>query len=75
MDMSTIYLIMAMGGFLLVAMTMIHHHNCSQQVHRKKGELDSVTQKLNPRIEILEKEVAELKVKIDEVDVEITTYQ
>lgn len=75
MDVNTIYLIMAMGGFLLVAVTLIHHHNCSQQVRRKKGEVNGVTQKLAPRIEILEKEVAGLKVKIDELDVEITTYQ
>lgn len=75
MDISTIYLIMAMGGFLLIAVALIHHHNSSQQVRRKQGELNGVTQKLNPRIEILEKEIAELKVKIDELDIEITTYQ
>ena len=75
MDINTLYLIMALGGFLLVAVALIHHHNCSQQVRRKKGELDGITRKLAPRIEILEKNVAELKVKIDELDVEIATYQ
>ena len=75
MDLSTIYLIMAMGGFLMIAVALIHHHNASQQVRRKNGELVGVTQKLNPRIDILEREIAELKAKIDELDVEITTYQ
>lgn len=75
MDSVTLYLIMALGSFLLIAVIVIHQHNCSQQVRRKKGELESITQKLNPRIEILEKEIVDIKVKTDEVDLEIATYQ
>lgn len=75
MDDITIYLIMSLGGFLLIAVALIHHHNCTEQIQRKKGEIESVKQKLQPRIDILEQEVLDIKVKIDDLDVDIATYQ
>lgn len=75
MDNTTLYLILALSSFLLIAVVMIHHHNCSDQIRRKQGELNSITQKLNPRIEIMEKEIIELKIKIEEVDEDIAANQ
>lgn len=75
MENSTIYLILALSAFLFIVVLMIHQHNCSEQVRRKRGAVESVIQKLNPRIEILEKEIIDLKVKIEEVEEEIVTLQ
>ena len=75
MESSTLYLIMALSAFLFVVVIMVHQHNCSEQVRRKRGEVEGITQKLNPRIESLEKEIIGLKVKIEEVEEEIVTLQ
>lgn len=75
MDNSTIYLILALSGFVFIVVLMIHQHNCSDMVRRKRGEVEGITRKLQPRIEILEKEIADLKVKIEEVDEQIVTFQ
>ncbi|MEF2230407.1 MAG: hypothetical protein V3571_05725 [Pseudodesulfovibrio sp.] len=75
MENSTIYLILALSAFLFVVILMIHQHNCSDQVRRKRGEVDGVIRKLDPRIEILEKEIIDLKVKIEEIEEEIATLQ
>ena len=75
MESSTVYLILALSAFLFVVVIMVHQHNCSEQVRRKLGEVEGFTQKLTPRIESLEKEIIDLKVKIDEVEEEIVTLQ
>ena len=75
MESSTIYLIMALSAFLFVVVLMVHQHNCSEQVRRKRGEVEGIAQKLTPRIENLEKEIIDLKVKIEEVEEEIVTLQ
>ncbi|MDD3310613.1 hypothetical protein [Pseudodesulfovibrio sp.] len=75
MDNSTIYLILALSGFVFVVVLMIHQHNCSDMARRKRGKVEAVTRKLQPRIEILEKEIVDLKVKIEEIDEQIVTFQ
>lgn len=75
LDTSTFYLIVAMAGFVLVAVIMIHHHNCSDIMHRKERELVSITNQLSPRIDILEREVIDLKVELDEIQEKIDTFK
>jgi len=75
MDNSTIYLILALSGFVFIVVLLIHQHNCSDSVRRKQGEVKGITRKLQPRIEILEKEVIDLKMKIEEIDEQIANFQ
>ncbi|WP_419788154.1 hypothetical protein [Pseudodesulfovibrio sp.] len=75
MDQSSLYLILALTIFVFMAVLLIHHHNCMDQVKRKQGKVDGITNQLTPRIAILEKEIAELKAKNEELDAEISTLQ
>jgi len=74
-DTSTLYLILAMAGFIIVAVLMIHHHNCSDLINRKRNEFKSISQQLTPRIEMLEQEIVDLKIQIDETDEQIDVLQ
>lgn len=75
LDTSTLSLILVMVGFVAVAVVMVHHHNNSDQVRRKKGEVASYSQKLNRKIEVVEREIVDLKLKIEELDEEIDALQ
>jgi len=74
-DTSTLYLILAMAGFIIVAVIMIHHHNCADQINRKNNEFEYLSQKLTPRIEMLEQEAVDLKIQIEEIDEQIDALQ
>jgi len=72
---STIYLIMAMVAFIFVAIVVIHQHNCSEQIRRKKTEIDNLTRQLGSKTEILEQEISKLSIKIEEIDDKINSFQ
>jgi len=71
LDTSTLSLILVMIAFVAVAVVMVHHHNNSDQVRRKKGEVAAYSQRLNKKIEVAEKEIVDLKLKLDELEEEI----
>jgi len=75
LDTSTFYLLLAMGVFVLVAVTLVHHHNSSYAIKKKQNEFDSISNQLNPRIATLEQNVVDLQIKSDELEVEIDTMK
>jgi peptidoglycan hydrolase CwlO-like protein len=75
LDTSTLSLILVMVGFVAVAIVMVHHHNNTDLVRRKKGEVAAYTNKLTRKIQIVENEIETLKLKVDELNEEIDTIQ
>lgn len=75
LDSSTIYLILAMVGFLFIAVVVVHQHNNADQVRRKTGEVENYVARINQKIEIVESQIVDLKVKVDELDEEIESYK
>ncbi|QGY40955.1 hypothetical protein GM415_12730 [Pseudodesulfovibrio cashew] len=71
LDISTLSLLIVMVVFICVAMIMVHYHSNSDQVRRKKNEVASYSQKLSQKIDVVEKEIIDLKVKIETLDEEI----
>ena len=75
LETSTITLLLVMVGFIAVAMVMSHHHGSRETIRRKKGEVEAFSDKLNQKIGIIEQELVDLKLKVEELDEEIETYQ
>lgn len=75
LETSTISLLLVMVGFIAVAMVMTHHHSSTDLIRRKKGEVEAFADKLNQKIGIIEQELIDLKLKAEELDEEIETYQ
>ena len=75
LDTSTLSLILVMVGFIAVAVVMVHHHNNTDQVRRKKGEVAAYSKKLNKKIQVVENEIVDLKLKVDELNEEIDALQ
>lgn len=59
----------------MVAVAVVHHHNCSDLVRRKRNEVHAVSKQLEKKIEILENEIVDLRLAIEEVDEEINTLR
>lgn len=74
-DSSTLYLILVMAAFIAVAIVLVHHHNCADQVRQKKNEVKALIFKYQQRIDVLEQKVIDLQMEIDEVDEEIELLQ
>ncbi|MGL1862080.1 MAG: hypothetical protein OCC46_06115 [Pseudodesulfovibrio sp.] len=74
LDSNTLYLLLAMVGFVFMAVAMINHHSNTEQVRKKRGQVKSVTHKLSMKIDVLEQEIVNLKVKIDDLEDEINSY-
>jgi len=75
LDSSTLYLILAMAGFVLIAIIVVHHHNCSDLIRRKRTEVKSISKQLGYKIDTLEQEVIDLKIQIEEIDEQIDTLK
>ncbi len=75
LDSSTLYLIMAMTGFVSVAVVMIHQYNCSEVINRKHNEVENTCQQFAKKIELLEQGIVDLKVQIEELDEKLDTFQ
>lgn len=75
LDSSTLYLILAMAGFVFVAVVMIHQYNCSEIINRKRNEVESICQQFAKRTEILEQGIVDLKIMIEELDEKLETFQ
>ncbi len=75
LDTSTFYLILIMAGFVMLAVLVVHHHNCSDEIRKKKGEVDDYIFRLNKKIDVLEQDIVDIQIKIDAVDAEIDAYQ
>lgn len=71
LEVSTLYLILTMVGFVLLAAIVVHHHNCSDQIRHKRNEVRSLANQLTAKNAVYEEQVAELKEQLDELDREI----
>ncbi|WFS61159.1 hypothetical protein LF599_10765 [Pseudodesulfovibrio thermohalotolerans] len=75
LEVSTLYLLLAMFGFVLLGILVIHHHNCTDQVCRKRNEIRRLTVDLSAKNAVLEEQIAELKTKINEIDDQIALLE
>ena len=71
LEVSTLYLILAMVGFVLLAIIVVHHHNCSDQIRHKRNEVRSLANRLAARNAVYEEHIAALKKRLEELDDEI----
>jgi hypothetical protein len=71
LEVSTVYLLLAMFGFVLLGIIVIHHHNCSDMIRRKRNEVRRMTVNLEAKNTVLEEHIAELKTKVGEIDEQI----
>lgn len=74
LDSNTLYLILAMIVFLMVTVISVHRHNTNDQVKRKRGEVEDYMNRLTQKIAVLDNDIIDLKLKIDELDEEIDSY-
>ncbi|BCS87455.1 hypothetical protein PSDVSF_06970 [Pseudodesulfovibrio sediminis] len=75
LDSNTLYLLLAMAGFVCIAIVMVHHHNCSDLIRRKKNEVNSVATQLKYKTEALERECIDIQIQIDAIDDEINALK
>lgn len=75
LDTSTFYLILMMVGFIYVAIVVVHQHSNADKVRRKQAEIEHFTMQVNKKMEVIEQEVVDLKIKIDELDEEIESFK
>ena len=75
LDSSTLYLILAMVGFVFVAVIMIHQNNCSEIITRRHNAVKSITQQFAEKPNVLEQGIVDLKIQIDEIDEKLDTFQ
>ncbi|MGE4192413.1 MAG: hypothetical protein AB7E51_03395 [Pseudodesulfovibrio sp.] len=73
LEVSTLYLLLAMLGFVLLAIIVVHHHNCSDQIRHKRNEVRSLANRLAAKNAVYEEQVTELKAQleklVDEIDI------
>lgn len=75
LDSNTLYMILAMAGFVLIAIIVVHHHNCSDIVRHKRAEVKGITKRLGYKIDTLEQETIDLKTQLEEIDEQIDTLK
>ncbi len=75
LEVSTLYLLLAMFGFVLLGILVIHHHNCTDQICRKRHEIRRLTIDLTAKNAVLEEQIAELKAAIDDVNDQIALLE
>ncbi|MBG0790076.1 MAG: hypothetical protein H0S80_06210 [Desulfovibrionaceae bacterium] len=75
LDVDTIYLLLVMIGFILVAIVLLHSHSCTDTIRKKRNEVLNVTHRLEKMIATLEQEVAALQIRVEEVDDRISFLQ
>ncbi|MEZ7198337.1 hypothetical protein [Pseudodesulfovibrio karagichevae] len=75
LEVSTLYLLLAMFGFVLVGIIVIHHHNCSDLIRRKRNEVRRLTVHLEAKNNVLEEHIADLKAKVGDLDEQIAILE
>ncbi|QJB57999.1 hypothetical protein [Pseudodesulfovibrio sp. zrk46] len=75
LDTSTPYLLLAMATFIFVAIALVHHHKNGEIIRRKKGEVEDYVARLSQKIDILEQDIVDLRMKSDDLDDEIETFK
>jgi len=75
LEVSTLYLLLAMFGFVLLGIIVIHHHNCSDLIRRKRNEVRRLTVHLEAKNSVLEEQITDLKSKVDDLDEQIAVLE
>jgi cell division protein FtsB len=75
LEISTLYLLLAMFGFVLLGIIVIHHHNCSDLIRRKRNEVRRLTVHLEAKNSVLEEQITDLKAKVDDLDEQIAVLE
>jgi len=75
LEVSTVYLLLAMFGFVLLGIIVIHHHNCSDLIRRKRNEVRRLTVNLEAKNTVLEEQIADLKTKASDLDEQIAILE
>lgn len=74
LDANTLYLLLAMVVFVFVAIAMVNQHSNNEMVQKKRAQVKAFTHKLNMKIDAIEQEIINLKVKVDDLEDEINSY-
>lgn len=75
LDASTISLILTLTGFVLVAIVVVHHHNCSDEIRRRRLEVKHITHELTSKGNAYERQIQELRRQIEDVELQIQMIQ
>jgi cell division protein FtsB len=57
------------------AIIVIHHHNCSDLIRRKRNEVRRLTVHLEAKNSVLEEQITDLKAKVDDLDEQIAVLE
>lgn len=55
----------------MLAVLMVHHHNCSDEIRRKTNEVEAYVKRLQIKKEAVESDVVNITLQIDEIEEEI----
>jgi septal ring factor EnvC (AmiA/AmiB activator) len=75
LDSSTLYLVLIMAGFILVAVIVTHQHNCSDLIRRKSYEVENAVTLFTQKTQALEQAIVTFKTEIEEIDEQIDLLQ
>jgi cell division protein FtsB len=75
LEVSTLYLLLAMFGFVLLGIIVVHHHNCSDLIRHKRNEVRRLTVHLEAKNTVLEEQIADLKTKVGDLDEQIAILE
>lgn len=74
LDANTLYLLLAMVVFVFIAIAMVNQHSNHDMIQKKRAQVQGFTNKLNMKIDAIEQEIVNLKVKVDDLEDEINSY-
>lgn len=74
LDGNTLYLLLAMIIFVFIAIAMVNQHSNNDMIQKKRAQVKGFTNKLNMKIDVIEQEIINLKVKVDGLEDEINSY-
>lgn len=71
LNLSTLTLLLAMVGFVALAILLVHQHNCSDIVRRKRNEFEYLSNKLKMKTDVVAADIENIQIQIDELDDQI----
>lgn len=75
LEVSTLYLLLTMFGFVLLGIVVVHHHNCSDMIRRKRNEVRRLTVHLEAKNSVLDEQIADLKIQVEELDEKLSILE
>ena len=75
LELNPFSLIFILGGLIFLAAVLLHYHNCSSLVRKKRMEVCSLSCQLKKKIHELEEEIVDLQLELDGVNEQIRSLQ